>query len=63
MNWNVYVTLRDPAGEVRRELMGSCHQSELAPVLEAAMIRAGRERGGVWVSRDTNGGPPPIGHG
>jgi hypothetical protein len=60
MNWNVYVTLRDPGGEVRKELVGNSPENELAPIIEAAMRRAGQENGGVQVSREIEKGLTPV---
>jgi hypothetical protein len=51
MRWNVFLTIRDAAGGLRKEFVGAFQESELPTVLEEAFRQAGRERGGVQVSR------------
>jgi hypothetical protein len=60
MDWNVYVTVRDERGAVRKDLVGRSPQNELAPILEVAMRRADRENGGVQVSRELWVPPVPA---
>ena len=56
MRWNVFLTIRDAAGGLRKEFVGAFQESELPAVLEETFRQAGRERDGVQVSRPL----PPV---
>jgi hypothetical protein len=51
MRWNVFLTIRDAAGGLRKEFVGAFQENELPDVLEETFRQAGEEHGGVQVSR------------
>jgi hypothetical protein len=57
MPWNVYLTVREPGGGVKKELVGAFEEEELPAILERTFRQARREGGGVQVSRPVD---PPL---